>query len=244
MPSMMILALLLAASASPVDLEKSCNAGNAADCLELGTRIHDGIGVRRDPARAADLFRKACKAKNQDACADDAWALALGEGQAPKVRTAIPRLERMCKKGQARACGALGDLFMRGMGGPQDALRGEKLLEDACNKRDARACSNLAAVAYRAGDAERAEQLAEEADDLGNPLGYAYLGDLCARTDDTVRAIVYFKHACEAGLAQGCTGHGFLLVESGIDEKKGRELLQRGCDGGDLRACEVLRKQK
>src|SRR6266480_5563264 len=76
--------------------------------------------------------------------------------------------------------------LMRGLGGPQDALRGEKLLEDACNKRDARACSNLASLAYRAGDAERAEQLAEQADDLGDPVGYAHLGDLYARTNDTV----------------------------------------------------------
>ena len=238
-----IFAMLLAA-VSPVDLERSCNAGNPADCLQLGTRVHDGIGVRRDPARAADLFRKACKGKSQDGCADDAYVLALGEGQSPNPRTAIPRLEKMCKQGQARACGNLGDLFMRGVGGPQDALRGEKLLEDACNKRDARACSNLTMLAYRAGDAERAEQLAEEADELGNPVGYAHLGDLYARTNDTVRAIVYFKHACEAGLAHGCTGHGFLLLESGIDEKKGRELLQRGCDGGDTKACEGLRNLK
>src|SRR5439155_677257 len=128
-----ILALLLLAVVSPVDLEKSCNAGNAGDCLQLGIRIHDGFGVRRDPA--------------------------------------------------------------------------------------------LAARASHAGDAERAEQLAEEADDLGDPVGYAHLGDLYARTNDTVRAIVYFKHACDAGMAHGCAGHGFLLLESGIDEKKGRELL-------------------
>jgi TPR repeat protein len=242
MPTIMFAVLL--AAVSPVDLENSCNAGNAADCLQLGVRIHDGIGVRRDPTRAADLFRKACKGKNQDGCADDAHALALGEGQSPNPRTAIPRLEKMCKQGHPRACGDLGDLFMRGMGGPQDTLRGEKLLEDACNKRDARACSNLATLAYRAGDAERAEQLAEEADELGNPVGYAHLGDLYAQTNDTVRAIVYFKHACEAGLAHGCTGHGFLLLESGVDEKKGRELLQRGCDGGDTKACEGLRNLK
>ena len=109
-----VLALLLLAVVSPLNLEKSCNAGNAGDCLQFGIRIHDGIGVRRDPARAADLFRKACKGNNQDGCADDAFALAVGEGQAPNPRTAIPKLEKMCKQGQARACGNLGALFMRG----------------------------------------------------------------------------------------------------------------------------------
>jgi TPR repeat protein len=239
MPATILTALLVAA-APAADLEKSCNAGNAADCFVLATRVHDGIDARRDPARAAELFRKACKGKNQDACADDARALALGEGQRPNPRTAIPALEKMCKKGQARACGNLGDLFMRGLGGPQDSLRGEKLLEDACAKKVARACANLAAVAYRAGDAERAEQLAEEADDLGDPAGYGYLGDLYAQSDDMLRAMLYYRHACEAGLAHGCTGEGALLRESGVDEKRARELLQRGCDGGDVRACEAL----
>jgi TPR repeat protein len=235
-----MLALLALAAVTPVDLEKSCNASDATACFELGTRVHDGIGARRDLARAADLFRKACKGKHRDACADDARALALGEGQPANPRAAIPALEKMCKQGQARACGNLGDLFLRGLGGPQDSLRGEKLLEDACGKKVARACANLVTVAYRTGDAERAEQLAEQADDLGDPVGYGYLGDLYATSDDVVRAIVYFRHACDAGLAHGCTGQGFLLRESGVDEKKARELLQRGCDGGDPKACEAL----
>jgi TPR repeat protein len=239
-----ILAVLILAAATPADLEKSCNAGNAADCFELAIRVHDGIGARRDPARAGDLFRKACKGKNQDACADDARALALGEGRSPNPRAAIPALEKMCRHGQARACGNLGDLFMRGLGGPQDAVRGDKLLEDACGKKVARACANLAIVAYRAGDAERAERLAEEADDLGDPLGYAHLGDLYATSNDTLRAMIYFRHACESGLAHGCTGQGFLLQESGVDDKKARELLQRGCDGGDPKACEALQPRK
>jgi TPR repeat protein len=238
MPAAILAALAVAAA--PADLEKSCNAGNAADCFALGTRVHDGIGARRDPARAADLFRKACKGKHQDGCADEARALALGEGQPPNPRAGVPRLEKMCKQGQPRACGNLGDLFMRGLGGPQDSLRGEKLLEEACAKKVARACANLAAVAWRAGDAERAEQLAEEADDLGDPIGYGYLGDLCTRSDDTLRAIVYYRQGCEAGLAHACAGQGFLLRESGVDEKKATELLQRGCEGGDQNACQAL----
>ncbi len=109
----MIFAILLLAAATPADLEKSCQAGKARACDELGNLFHDGFGVHRDDARAAELFRKACKGKSRDGCADDARASALGEGQTANAKAALPRLEQMCKAGNARACGNLGDLFVR-----------------------------------------------------------------------------------------------------------------------------------
>src|SRR6266850_3294051 len=106
----MILAVLLLAAVSPAALEKSCDAGDAAACDELGIRLRDGIGIRRDEARAADLFRKSCKGKDKGGCADDARALAMGEGQDADAHAALPRLEHLCKAGSGRACGHLGDL--------------------------------------------------------------------------------------------------------------------------------------
>ena len=103
----MTFALLIVAAISAADLEKSCNAGKAAACDELGGRLRDGFGVRRDQVRAAQLFRKACQGKDKDGCADDARALALGDGQDSDPRKALPRLEQLCKSGRARACGHL-----------------------------------------------------------------------------------------------------------------------------------------
>jgi TPR repeat protein len=240
----MIITMLLLAAVSPADLETSCNADGAAACDELGNRVHDGLAVPRNLVRAAELFRKACKGKNQDGCADAARALALGEGQQADPKAALPRLEQMCKSGHARACGHLGDLFSRGLGSPQDSTRADGLLAKACDAGVARACSNLASVLFTGGSREQAEDLAEKGCDLGDPAGCAYLGDLYARSNDTVRASLYFSRACEGGFAHGCAGQGFLLVESGIDPKRGRELLQKGCDGGEAKACKALRELK
>src|ERR1700737_5415446 len=99
----MIFAILLVAAATPADLEKSCNAGKAKACDQLGNLFHDGFGVHRDDVRASQLFRKACKGKNSDGCADDARASALGEGQAANAKTALPPLEQMCKAASAGA---------------------------------------------------------------------------------------------------------------------------------------------
>ncbi len=240
----MIFAILLLAAATPADLEKSCDAGKAKACDELGNLFHDGFGVHRDDVRAAQLFRKACKGKNPDGCADDARASALGEGQTANEKAALPRLEQMCKAGSARACGNLGDLFGRHLGAPQDASRVEDLLSHACGKGVARACSNLASIAFHTGAKKRAEDLAQRACELGDPSGCAHLGDLYISTHDALRAGLYYSRACEGGSPYGCAGQGRVLVDSGLDPKRGRELLQKGCDGGDVSACDALRELK
>src|SRR3954468_11696539 len=176
----MLLAFLLPAPPNPAGLQGACNSGKGAACDELGNRLQDGLGVRRDESRAVELFRKACKRKNQDGCADEARALALGVGQPPDPRSALPRLEKLCKAGRPRACGHLGDLFLRGLGAPQDATRAESLLTGACDQHYPRACANLVPVAYRKGDRDKAEQFANRACELGDAGGCAYLGDLYA----------------------------------------------------------------
>src|SRR2546426_6785778 len=99
----MIVAVVMLAAVSAVELERSCGAGKAAACEELGNRLQAGLGVRRDEGRAAQLFRKACRAKNADGRADDARALALGGGQPGGPRAGPPRLGKLCQQGRGRA---------------------------------------------------------------------------------------------------------------------------------------------
>src|SRR3989442_9442583 len=101
----MIVAVMMLAAVSAVELERSCGAGKAAACEELGNRLQEGLGVRRDEARAAQLFPKACRAQNADGCADDPRALALGGGQPADPPLAPPRLAKLCKQGRAPARG-------------------------------------------------------------------------------------------------------------------------------------------
>ena len=238
------LAIVLFAASAPQSVEQACVKGSAAACDELGTRLRDGLGIRRDEARAAELFRRSCEGKDRNGCADDARALALGDGVDANPRAALPRLEQMCKADNPRACGHLGEVFARGLGGPQDAIRSDGLLQGACDKGAARACVTLASLLLLQGKLERAEEMAQRGCDLGEPAGCAYLGDLFARSHDVVRASVYFGKACEAGSAHGCAGQGSLLIDSGVDAKRGRTLLQKGCDGGDTQACEAVAKLK
>ncbi|HET9754203.1 MAG TPA: tetratricopeptide repeat protein [Myxococcales bacterium] len=242
---MILLIALLAATSTPASLEKSCKAGKAAACDELGGRYSEGLGVRRDETRAAELFRRSCKAGNQDGCADDARALALGAGQTADAKAALVRLDKLCKEGKPRACGHLGEVLLRGLGGPQSGPIADDLLAKACDEGFGRACSNLASAVYKAApQREQAEALSLRGCNLGDPAGCVFVGELYGSSGDALRAGVYLARACDAGLARGCGAQGFLLVDSGADPKRGEKLLQKGCDGGDPRSCDALRDLK
>src|SRR2546426_8758053 len=109
----MIVAVVMLAAVSAVELERSCGAGKSAACEELGNRLQAGLGVRRDEAPAAQLFRKAGMAENADGCADDARALALGEGAPAGPRAALPRPGKLFQHGRAPAPAHLRALFSR-----------------------------------------------------------------------------------------------------------------------------------
>ncbi len=64
------------------------------------------------------------------------------------------------------------------------------------------------------------------------------LGDLFAKSNDVLRAGVAFSKACEAGVPAGCYGQAMVLIQSGADLERGKQLLDKACRGGDLRACQ------
>src|SRR2546426_7823724 len=87
----MIVAVVMLAAVSAVELERSCGAGKAAACEELGNRLQAGLGVRRDEGPAPPLFPQAWRAKKAGGCADGARAPALGGGEPAGARPEPPR---------------------------------------------------------------------------------------------------------------------------------------------------------
>jgi hypothetical protein len=54
----------VASAQSVTQLEKMCNSGNAAACLDLGVKYAEGEGVRQDKFKAVELYQKACDGGN------------------------------------------------------------------------------------------------------------------------------------------------------------------------------------
>ena len=49
-------------------MTKGCTLGDAGACLQMGVYHYKGVGVTQDSKAALAMFKKACDAKNEDAC--------------------------------------------------------------------------------------------------------------------------------------------------------------------------------
>ncbi len=125
-----------------VDLEKACEAGDAASCASFARALERGEGVAANPAKAARLFEGACAAGDNDACVHLGSMLRLGRGVAKNATRAETLLTNACDRGSAWACGELGVLLAEGgQGVPRDPVRARALLKKACDGGYAEACA-------------------------------------------------------------------------------------------------------
>jgi TPR repeat protein len=51
--------------------KKACDDGNLDSCISVGVYYKNGIGVRKDPFKALEYFKKTCKDANASECSLD-----------------------------------------------------------------------------------------------------------------------------------------------------------------------------
>jgi TPR repeat protein len=147
--------------------EKACNRDDATGCLNLARMKRDGtVRGNVNLADAAELFDRACKAGNKEACdeldptvertkakclkkASDCnnWGYLNEHGYGVQVSmtAAIKLYEKACKAKDSNACYNLGNIYAKGRGGTAvDVKKGLKFYDQACKLNDDDACANAA----------------------------------------------------------------------------------------------------
>ena len=229
-------------------LEKSCEAGEATACLDLGRNHDKGLGVPKDERRAAVLYEKACEGGQATGCFNLGVNYQEGHGVPQDERRAAVLYEKACEGGEATGCFNLGVSYAKGRGVPQDARRAAALYAKACARDVATACLTLG-LAYEEGlgvpqDARRAAALYEKACEGGDVRGCVNLGALHAKglgvPQDDRRAAALYEKACEGGAAQGCQNLG-ARYDQGLgvpkDEQRAAALYEKACEGGVATGC-------
>ncbi len=108
-------------------LGKACDAKVAADCALLGGVYSEGeAGVKKDLARAAAAYRRACDLQSGDGCARLALMHYFGEGMKKDLLSAVIYFKKACDLHDARGCQGLGAIYKT------DRPAGKKLFEQAC----------------------------------------------------------------------------------------------------------------
>ncbi|MFO0648395.1 MAG: serine/threonine-protein kinase [Polyangiales bacterium] len=200
---------LLARGATPT----TCEAGAAAACVAEGERYAAGRDVTADPARAAQLFDRACTLGSAEGCGRLGDTLSRGRGRdAAKAATAY---QRACDGGRLEACVSMGRMLVDGRGVQRDRLRAVQLFQRACDGRQQEGCVRLAA-------AKR---------------------DGAGTSSDRAQAARLFLQACSDNNADGCMELGLMHLRGPgvtLDPVRGLSLLERACGLRSGDACRLL----
>jgi TPR repeat protein len=208
-------------AAAPGLLEKACHGGDPEGCRYLGHAYEEGAGVSKDPARAAELYKKA-----------------------------FASFESGCAQGRAESCELLGHMIGNGWGTAKNESADKPLRKKAielyavaCGPADPASCSP-AAAAYESGfyvekDLERSLKLLTTGCDANDPescfsLGLASsLGVGGAKKDEAAGAALLRK-ACDGGSLKACSTLGEMMAAGKGVPKDGAaalKLLERACSG-------------
>lgn len=218
-------------------IEAACKAGGDHQCGALGFMLENGIGGKKDPAAAAEVFQRACLAGTDHLCLIRACKLGqvdacnrllrctasscddVSSAQAPTRRYVFaPMAKISCESGSDDGCVWQAIAMREGWGLPKDYTKSLQVFEALCTKGNALACSALG-----------------EALTPGSP--YAGVANLGAD-----KAAMAYKRACVLGERTGCFENGqrvAALVEDGV---KVVTTQQRACERGDEAACEAIKK--
>jgi TPR repeat protein len=190
-------------------LKKSCAAGKAVDCGELGIWTAEGLGVEKDLAQAAVLTRRGCNAHDPKSCSYLGVLYGRGTGLAQDSSRAAVLYQRACEGGYAMGCNNLASLYHDGKGVPQSESRRAELLKQACDGGEGDACVVLALIYEDVPNGDGpAVALYAKTCDAGLGMGCYSLARKYAEgrgvPRDMTRARAMLQKACSAGFSEGC----------------------------------------
>ncbi|EDQ05052.1 Putative beta-lactamase HcpC [Sulfitobacter indolifex] len=228
--------------------QRSCEAGQAPGCTNLGMSLMNGIGVERNPREAAWRFEIGCHRGDPTACNNLGTMLLVGQGYPKDVEEAKRLFSSACGAGFAIGCTNFGTALDMPGATREEIEKSSAMFQRGCDNGDPAGCTSLG-LSYFTGrgvarDFVRAADLSEKGCTGGDPRGCTNLGtsyrDGTGVVTDANKAVALYTKGCEGGHAGGCTMLGYMISNGfGVDgdSMRGLSLYKQGCRTGDLQGC-------
>jgi len=188
--------------------ETGCSKYNLDECVDLGVKYELGKGIKKDYAKARELYKKACDGGNAKGCHNLGGSYLIGEGVQQDYTKAKKLYAKSCNGGYSRGCFMLATLYKK----TYNYTKAKELYITAADLGDARGYYNLG-VMYEEGkgvgqDYLKASELHQKACDAGwasvcTHLGVFYEFGKGVQQDYTKAKKLYEK-ACKMKYAGGC----------------------------------------
>ena len=117
-------------------LQEACDGDDALGCEKLAASQGD--------QKAAQLYDKACKLGDNNACGLLAPMLQHGTGTAVDHARAVQLAQQACDAGAGLGCTALGESYAEGWNGVTNPAQATDLFTKSCAMSDGRGCADLA----------------------------------------------------------------------------------------------------
>jgi TPR repeat protein len=224
--------------------EVSCKLDSPIGCNGLANMYAAGTGIAKDPAKALELYKKACEGNAKElfteSCTKWGKMVATGDGVAKDMKSALKAYLRACEYRREDSCRYVPGINAEAGGKREDII---KTLDDACQAGFEEACHAYADVhTMSSGESDRriAYETFEKSCGRKSELACIRQADLLANgrgvTKNLEKAEQLYKTTCEAGFLYACTGLGSLYLAS----KKSDQAItyyKRACEGGHSDAC-------
>lgn len=119
------------------ELKAKAAAGDASAQVKLGEALHEGRGIARDEAAAAEWFRKAADQGSPQGLAALATLYVSGRGVAADPAKAAELMRQAAEKGSVPASYSLGIMYLRGQGVTADRAQALSWLRKAADAKHA-----------------------------------------------------------------------------------------------------------
>jgi uncharacterized protein len=242
-----------ATSQSPLDpcttddvagCERQCLDGSPKSCSTAGYYLEVGLGVSRDPQRAAELYRLGCSGGDGRGCGNLGVLYDLGRGVDVDVAQALVMYRRGCRVADGASCLNLGIHMATGDGVGQDAPQATKHYALACEHGEPRGC-NLLGAEQEASDPSAAVALYSQACEGGDGPGCYNLARMVnaghARLPQA-DVVKLYETACDVGETAACLDLGVhLLNGTGIaqDQARAARYFQDACEADLPKGCSL-----
>jgi len=224
----------------------SCRHGDANHCYWLAQQLD-----KKDPARAAQLYRHVCDAEIVSGCVGIGHLLMDGRGVSKDVAEANRLLSRACDEGAANACSSIGYSYSEGIGVAKDYTKAAALYLKSCDGGSAVGCYNLAQLLNSpnlGNQHAKSVEYYKRACERSEMMACSMLGSLYAEgrgvEKDYIIAEKLLRKSCESGERDvGCGelamfyNHGWGV---GKDLEQAKQLFQKSCDSGNEISCDHL----
>jgi TPR repeat protein len=242
------------ASAVRDAFRRACELDDVSGCANYGLFFEMPMPTPDFP-RAADIYRRACNARQTKSCVALGRMIASGVVPPAAGERALELLERGCSDTDPSECATLALVLAStppAVPAPrvaQDLGRARRLAEPLCSESSVTGCFALGVIELREGGAPEPplRRACSSGDDRAcSELGILHFRGVQARPEpapDLPVALSYLRPSCEQGNLMSCLWMGFHDLDyrnENRDVEAGVELLERACRGGIQAACASL----